>query len=218
MILTDKDIKEVVKKGVIKIEPFDPSCIQPASYDFRVGEEGLTTGGKEKINVKEKGLMLLEPGDFGVVSSLETIDMPNDHSGRIGIRSFYSRQGLFAATGPQIDPGFRGKLFVTIINLSPNVISLPYKEKFVTIEFHRLNEPVTKPYSGEFQDKLNMTALEIQNVIEKRGVTLAEIIRAMNGINKSIAKLTADVSALKWTIPAIVGAGIAIIAILVGLR
>jgi hypothetical protein len=88
----------------------------------------------------------------------------------------------------------------------------------VRVEFHRLNEPVTKPYSGEFQDKLNMTALEIQNVIEKKGVTLAEIIRAINGMNKSIAKLTSDVSTLKWTIPIIVGGGIAIIAILVGLR
>jgi dCTP deaminase len=98
MILTDKDIKEVVKKGVIKIEPFDPNCVQPASYDFRVGEEGLTTEGEEKINVKEKGLLLLEPGDFGVISSFETIEMPNDHTARIGIRSYYSRQGLFAAT------------------------------------------------------------------------------------------------------------------------
>jgi uncharacterized membrane protein YukC len=63
-----------------------------------------------------------------------------------------------------------------------------------------------------------MTAQEIQNVIEKRGVNLAEIIKSMNGINKSIAQLTAYVSALKWIIPAIVGGGIAIIAILLALR
>lgn len=216
MILTDKDIGKAVEKGIIKIEPFDPLCIQPASYDFRVGKEGLTTAGENKINIEEKGLMLLEPADFGVVASLETIEMPDDHSARIGIRSYYARQGLFAATGPQIDPGFRGRLFITIINLSPNAISLPYKEKFITVEFHRLNESVTKPYNGEFQDRLNMTAQEIQNVIEKRGVTLAEIIKAMNGINRSIAKLTSDVSALKWAIPIIVGGG-TIIAILVGL-
>ena len=219
MILTDKDIKETVRKAVIKIEPFDLACVQPASYDFRVGKEGLSATGQAKIDIEEKGLLLLEPGDFGVITSLETIEMPNDYTARIGIRSYYARQGLFAATGPQIDPGFRGRLFVTIMNLSPNPISLPYKEKFITVEFHRLNEPVTKPYSGEFQNRLKMNAQEIQNVIEKRGVNLAEIIKSMNGINKSIVQLTAFVSALKWIIPAIVGGGgIAIIAIWLVLR
>lgn len=211
MILTDKDIRETVRKGVIKIEPFDLACIQPASYDFRIGKEGLSATGQAKIDIEERGLLLLGPGDFGVITSLETIEMPNNYTARIGIRSYYARQGLFAATGPQIDPGFRGRLFVTIMNLSPNPISLPYQEKFITVEFHRLNEPVTKPYSGEFQDRLKMNAQEIQNVIEKRGVNLAEIIKSMNGINKSIAQLTAFVSALKWIVPAIMGGVIAII-------
>ena len=217
MILTDKDIKEAVEKRIIKIEPFELTCVQPASYDFRVGKEGITTEGKDKINIEAKGLISLEPGDYGVISSLETIQMPNDHAGRIGIRSYYSRQGLFAATGLQIDPGFKGRLFITVINLSPSPISLLFKDGFITIEFHKLNEAVAKPYSGEFQDMLEMSPREIQNVIERKGVTFSEMIRALNGMNKSIGQLTSDVRTLKWTIPIIIGGGIGVIAILVAI-
>ena len=55
MILTDAQIRETVEKGIIKIDSFDSDCIQPATYDFRVGEEGLTAEGREKINIEKKG-------------------------------------------------------------------------------------------------------------------------------------------------------------------
>lgn len=218
MILTDAQIRETVEKGIIKIDPFDPDCIQPATYDFRVGKEGLTAEGREKIDIEKKGLMVLEAGDFGVISSLEKVEMPSDYAARIGIRSYYSRQGLFAATGPQVDPGFRGRLFVTVINLSPNPITLPYKEKLLTLEFHKLNEPAEKPYDGEFQDKLTMTDREVQNVIDRKGMAFSEMIRSINAMNQSISQLTADVSSLKWSIPILVGLGITVISIIVGLK
>jgi len=217
MILTDAMIKETVKKGIIKIDPFDLECIQPATFDLRVGKEGLTTEGREKVDIERKGMLLLEPGDFGVVSTLEIIEMPADHAARIGIRSYYSRQGLFAATGPQVDPGFRGRLFITVINLSPNSITLPYKEKFVSLEIHKLNEAVEKPYIGEFQDRLMMSDREIRSVIDRKGVTFSEMIRSMNGINHSIGQLTADVRSLKWIIPTLIGSGLAIISILLAI-
>ena len=218
MILNDALIRETIEQRIIKVEPFDPGCIQPASYDFRVGKEGLTAEGREKIDIERKGLMILEAGDFGVISSLEKVEMPADHAARIGIRSYYSRQGLFAATGPQVDPGFRGRLFVTVINLSPNPITLPYKEKFLTLEFHKLNEPAENPYSGEFQDKLTMTDREVQNVIDRKGMAFSEMIRSINAMNMSISQLTTDVRSLKWSIPVLLAFGIAVISIIVGLK
>lgn len=218
MLLNDSQIKETVEKGIIKIDPFDPDCIQPATYDFRVGKEGLTAEAREKIDIEKRGMMLLEAGDFGVISTLEKIEMPADHAARIGIRSYYSRQGLFAATGPQVDPGFRGRLFITVINLSPNTMSLPYKEKFVTLEFHKLNEPAQKPYDGEYQDKLVMTDREVRNIIDRKGMAFSEMIRSLNAMNQSISQLTTDVRSLKWTIPIIIGLGITAISIIVGLK
>jgi len=36
-LLSDKKIKEYVKKGIIKIEPFDENSVGPSSYDVRLG-------------------------------------------------------------------------------------------------------------------------------------------------------------------------------------
>jgi deoxycytidine triphosphate deaminase len=67
MILTDDDIKAAVKAGEIVIEPFDERQVQPASIDLRVGDEGATTKHKRKINIADDSLLILEPGDFGVI-------------------------------------------------------------------------------------------------------------------------------------------------------
>lgn len=43
MIVTDRQIRETCEREDIVISPFDLSQIQPASDDFRVGEQGMTT-------------------------------------------------------------------------------------------------------------------------------------------------------------------------------
>ena len=53
MILTDKQLKEVCNRGEIVIAPFEDAHVQPASYDLRVGEQGITTSGKKVINLRE---------------------------------------------------------------------------------------------------------------------------------------------------------------------
>ena len=41
-LLTDIEIKEALEKGEISIENFDKEkCLQPASYDMRVGKRAL---------------------------------------------------------------------------------------------------------------------------------------------------------------------------------
>ncbi|HXQ10614.1 MAG TPA: hypothetical protein VN805_06390, partial [Caulobacteraceae bacterium] len=104
MILTDRLIREAVKDGQVAITPFDDGQIQAASIDLRVGEEGATTKSKKLVNIREHGFLLLEPGDFGVISIYEELQLDAQHVGRIGLRSKYARKGLIATTGPQIDP------------------------------------------------------------------------------------------------------------------
>lgn len=53
MILTDRQIRETCEREDIVISPFDLSQIQPASDDFRVGEQGMTTSSKNLTNIKD---------------------------------------------------------------------------------------------------------------------------------------------------------------------
>lgn len=153
MILTDRQIAEACQAQRITITPFEKQQIQPASYDLRVGEDGITTSRKKLTNIKESGYLLIQPGDFAVVNALEEIQLDAQHTGRFGLRSKYARKGLIATTGPQVDPGYHGRLIIGLTNLAPTPISLPYKDDFISIEFHRLEEPSMRPYSGPYQHK-----------------------------------------------------------------
>ncbi|OFW10607.1 MAG: dCTP deaminase [Acidobacteria bacterium RIFCSPLOWO2_12_FULL_59_11] len=196
MILTDEQIKAAVQKGELGIANFSDDCIEPASYDIRVGEFAYTSTTKAMINLTEKGLVILEPGDFGVILTLEEIKMPLDMVARFGLKSSFARKGVFASTGPQIDPGFHGRLKVGLINLSPTPIPLTYKEKFCTLEFHRLPQPSSRPYSGPYQDQLELTSKDIQHMLDSKGMVYSEVLTALSTLSRDVSALTNKMSTL----------------------
>jgi dCTP deaminase len=220
VLLSGGQIRTAVEQREIIIDPYDEGCVQPASYDLRVGPEAYTSTGRERVDLVTKGLVVLEPGDFAMVVSEEHIELDMIHAGRFGLRSVFARKGIFAAVGPQIDPGFKGRLLVGLINLSPNPTILTYKDHFVTVEFHRLNEPVTKPYCGPYQGRDTITSHDIEHLLQAKGMVYSEVLQTLSSLNKTVAvvaqkldRLDVSISSLKWFI----GASIALFAVLVGL-
>ena len=225
MILTDRQIRETCQAGDIIINPFDDGQVQSATYDLRVGDQGATTSTKKLINIKEEGYLSIAPGDFGVVMVFEKIELGPQYVARFGLRSKYARKGLIATTGPQIDPGYRGRLIIGVTNLTPKSISLPYKDDFVSVEFHRLEEPATKPYDGPYQDKVELGPDEIEFITESEGMALSEVLTTLRSLSENVGTLAADVTQLtsefktfKWAIPMIVATGIAVIGIIVAIK
>ena len=53
MILVDTQIKEAIESGDIVIGDFSEKCLQPASYDMRIGDEGFTSDSKEITDIKK---------------------------------------------------------------------------------------------------------------------------------------------------------------------
>ncbi len=124
----------------------------------RVGAQGATTSTKKVMDLRSTGYLSVEPGDFAVVTVREEIALGPQHVGRFGLRSKYARKGLIATTGPQIDPGFHGRLILGLTNLTPKAITLSYDDDLVSVEFHQLVEPTEKPYDGPFQGKMRLGA------------------------------------------------------------
>ena len=215
MILTDKQLKETITAGHISITPYDERQIQAASYDIRVGDQGATTSAKKLVNIRNDGYLVLQPGDFGIVMGLEEIHLGPQYVGRIGLRSKYARKGISATTGPQIDPGFHGRLIVGLTNLTPKPVTLPHKDDLLTIEFHKLEEPSTRPYDGPYQGKLELGPEEIEMIVETQGMALSEMLTTLGSLSQNVANLANHVRTLEWTVPLIVTFGIALIGILV---
>jgi dCTP deaminase len=213
MILSAQQISQAYKRGEIVIDPFDEGQVQAASYDLRVGEQGCTTSTKKLVNLKEHGFLLLQPGDFGVLTVLEELKLGPQYVGRFGLRSKYARKGLMATTGPQIDPGFHGRLIIGITNLTPRPVSIPYKDDFLTVEFHRLEEATTKPYDGPYQGKLCLGPEEIEVITESEGMALSEMLTSLRSLSQNVAALTGQFRTFEW----VFGLGMGFLALIVGL-
>lgn len=222
MILTDEDIKAAIESGEITIDPFDPEQIQPASIDLRVGDEGATTKHKQRVSIRDKGLIILEPGDFGVICILETIKFGPQYVGRLGLRSKYARKGLIATTGPQIDPGFEGSIKVGLANLTPKSVPLAHRDDLLTLEIHRLHKPAAKPYSGPYQGKYGLSTEDLDSIAEGDGMAFSEVLTSLRSLSANVGDLSEKMSDLagqmkttQWMVPLIVTIGLAAIAIIV---
>jgi len=193
-VLSDREIREHVKKTKL-IEPFDETLLAPASYDLRVGQKILKSRAAEEgtpiINLETEKILQIGTAEFVEILTLEKVNMPNDLCGRMGIRSYYTRKGLVSFVGPQIDPGFKGNLIISLFNTGPRPVVLKYGEPFCTVEFSKLNIPSEKAYSGEYQGQSDFPSENIEFILGEQGITLSEVVEVMKS-------LRSDMKWMKW--------------------
>lgn len=135
------------------IEDFSEQCLQPASYDLRVGAKVLASHSDREIDLSEQRSMPIKAGEFALLNTHEKVEFSSTIAGHIGIRSYYTRKGLILLAGSQIDPGYEGHLTLGVYNASPRDFTIEYKEPFSTVEFIQLNDPVEEPYESSNQQK-----------------------------------------------------------------
>ena len=218
MMINRDQIKRAIEEDFLTISDFSEACLQPASYNFRLGNEAITSSRREKEDPSRKGLFTIPAGDFALVKTFEHVKLSPSVAGHIGLRSHYSKKGLDILAGPQIDPGFDGYLVVGLTNLSPRDITIPYKEEFCTVEFYRFSEPVSKPYVGEYQGQPGIMPGDLELLVDSQGMTFGEVIRSLGSLSASVSDLSRWVKLLTWAIPAVVAIGIAVIGIIVAIK
>ena len=215
MLMTDGEIQVAMNRKEIALEPFFPKHIQAASYDMCLGKTAFTSSMKETLDVSQKAVIMIEPGEFAVVESREYVRLDSRHAAQLGLRSEYAKRGLVMLSGPQIDPGFEGIIVVRLVNLARTRIAIAHEAPFLTVQFFQLNQPVEKPYTGAHQGQRGITAKDIQALAETEGLTLGQIIKTLSALAVDVAELRGSVSKLSWSIPLIVALGIAIVGIIV---
>jgi dCTP deaminase len=139
-VLSDGTIVELVEGGKIRIDPWDPELVQPASVDLRLGDSfrvfhnhrasaidlrnppaGLT----EEVVVPPEDSFVIHPGEFCLGRTLEWVELPDDIVARIEGKSSLGRLGLIVhATAGFCDPGWRGTLTLELNNLTRIPIKL----------------------------------------------------------------------------------------------
>ncbi len=170
MVLSDRSIREEIAKGRLRIEPFDPDLIQPASVDVRLDRvfrvfrvthhpyidvrqpmEDLT----EEVVIDSERPFFIHPGEFVLGSTLETVTLPDDIVAQVEGKSSLGRLGLLIhATAGYVDPGWTGKLTLELSNSAKIPIALYYGMRIGQLSFLRMSTPVERPYgSPELRSK-----------------------------------------------------------------
>jgi dCTP deaminase len=160
MILTKSKILDAVKEGKIKISPYNPKNLGPASYDLTLDDGFRVYNGSKKVNISEasdykkhtrlvKGRIELKPGEFVLGITKEKISLADDVCGWLTGRSRFARLGIqIHSTAAFLQPGIDNKQVLEIYNLSPNLLFLKPGLKICQIIFEKCSGRAK--YKGKF--------------------------------------------------------------------
>ena len=167
MLLSDRDIRAAFESGRVRVEPFDPSMVQPSSVDvridryFRVFENHRYPHIDPAVEQAELTRLvepdgeepfILHPGEFVLASTYEVVTLPDDVSARLEGKSSLGRLGLLThSTAGFIDAGFSGHVTLELSNVATLPIKLWPGMKIGQLCFFRLSSPAEAPYGSGAQ-------------------------------------------------------------------
>src|SRR5688572_10676701 len=163
-VLSDRDIRAAMQAGRVRIDPYDPACLQPSSVDvhldadFRVfrnnryafidprtSQPDLT----ELVSVESDEPFILHPNELVLGQTLEWVELPDDLVARLEGRSSLGRLGLLIhSTAGYVDPGWKGNLTLELSNVANLPIALCSGMKIGQISFFKMSSPVERPYGS----------------------------------------------------------------------
>jgi dCTP deaminase len=165
VLLSDRDIRAELESGRVRLDPYDPSMVQPSSIDVRldrffrvfenhlyphidpaVEQEGLT----RLVEPQGDEPFILHPGEFVLASTFEVISLADNVASRLEGKSSLGRLGLVThSTAGFIDPGFSGHVTLELSNMATLPIKLWPGMKIGQLCLFRLSSPAEFPYGSE---------------------------------------------------------------------
>jgi len=161
-VLADATIREEIASGRIRLEPFDPANIQPASVDVRLGNEFRVHRNwkashidpfepnmdlMEAMSIGDDEAFILHPGEFALGHTLETLTLPNDIVAQVNGKSSLGRIGLQVhSTAGWVDPMWSGQIVLEFSNVSRLPIRLRPSMRVAQFVFLRMDRPVERGY------------------------------------------------------------------------
>ncbi|MEH2128660.1 dCTP deaminase [Nostoc sp.] len=143
-MFSDTDIKEQIEqrknnatKGIF-IEPFEEKYLTPVGYDFRVGLKGFSWKNKREIDIEKDKCIEILPNDTVVIETLESVSLSKEVGATI--HAMVSKAVLYGLShiSTTIDPGWTGKLLISVSNYRDSSIELRFRDSFCTVCFHKM--------------------------------------------------------------------------------
>lgn len=162
MILSDNDIRRLLKEGKMKITPLSDDQIGPASVDLTLSDEWYffkdeysrmvvdlsKVGFQEAFEGKRAKEITLKPLELCLGKTAERITLPKDLMGKLEGRSRFARMGLIIhITSALVQPGSDNHQVLEIVNLAPFPVKLHAGMRISQVLFESMESETGKPYS-----------------------------------------------------------------------
>lgn len=167
MILSDRDIAKALATKRIRITPkIDPKTqMGSCSVDLRLGKQfrifnhskfayidpnnsKLATDMMTEVRLKDGEPFILQPGDFVLATTMETVKLPDDLVGRLEGRSSLGRLGIVVhSTASIFDPGWEGMVVMELGNMGRMPVALYPGMRICSMTFEELSSPAQVPYT-----------------------------------------------------------------------
>jgi len=169
MILTREKILGEIEAGNLRIDPFDPVFLGPASYDLALGNQlRILDPGVEMIDVTEdadyvafsKVATLDQPFELAAGHTVlgitrERISLSSNLCGWLEGRSRYARLGLMIhVTAGFIAPGVSNRQVLEIANIAPYAMRLHADVRIAQLIVQRTEGAAV--YSGRFAKQMEI--------------------------------------------------------------
>ena len=193
-ILGRAEIKQRTANGDLKIEPFDQERVEPASYDCQLGDVLAASVGRVKWSDGDE--FILESNSWASIASEEQFELPNDVCASYGIRSGLARRGVIAFGGPQIDPGYVGRIFVSLYNPTLEPIVLKCRQVILSVIFYEVTSADDRGYTGPYQGQRDFPSQDVEFMMRMRSRNLADVIDNVETLDGSVKNLAENLKTL----------------------
>jgi dCTP deaminase len=166
VILSDRDILGALEAGRIKITPAPDLATQlgSVSIDFRLGRTFMVFEHSRRgfidprdpraigeamrtIEVADDEPFVMQPGDFALASTIESLELADDLLGRLEGRSSIARLGITVhSTAAVFEPGWVGTATMELSNLGRMAVALYPGMRICAFSFEEVSSPVMVPY------------------------------------------------------------------------
>jgi dCTP deaminase len=180
MMLSDQDIREVLKSGELVLEPFNEKMIRASGINLHLGETllkprpGKTVDVKtgiipdfDEITIQENAPYALQPGEFLLGHTLQNVSVGRSLGLFIEGRSTLARVGLtIVQTAMLVYPGHRDRaITLEFANHGVNPILLYPRMKIARIALFELKTPCAVPYddTGKYREQTRVGSPIFQN-------------------------------------------------------
>ena len=197
MILSDRDIRRALDVGRIRIDPMPDldGALGAVSIDFRLGttfmvfehsrhsfidpRQPQSIGeAMRTIEVELDEPFIMQPGDFALASTVESLELADDLLGRLEGRSSIARLGITVhSTAAVFEPGWIGTATMELSNLGRMAVALYPCMRICAFSFEEVSSPVSVPYrlkrgnkyAGQITPRASLLAEENRAAVVARG-------------------------------------------------